>query len=141
MFEENKKGNSTSFGYYSKVLNKPFDTIEELKKAERGYLDAQKAKEMRLDEKKKLAHEVENSYKEYIKVVERTNKEFDEVKVRLNKERKDAETKYNKLKNNFIKEYGSFHMTYNKESNDVEVTSDDNIGSISMYDLLKELFF
>ena len=51
------------YGYYSKVLQKPFDSIEELKEAEAAYRAEQRAKEARVATKKADAAKVEAAYK------------------------------------------------------------------------------
>jgi hypothetical protein len=51
------------YGYYSKVLNKPFDSIEELKKAEATHFAEIKAKEDKVATKKADAAKVEEAFR------------------------------------------------------------------------------
>ena len=59
-----KKVNQTpSYGFYSKVLNKPFDTLEELQAAEEKVLKEQEAKAAAAAERKAEASKVEAAFK------------------------------------------------------------------------------
>ena len=51
------------YSYYSRVLGKPFDSIEELKEAEAVYFAEQKAKEDKVIAKKADAKKVEDAFK------------------------------------------------------------------------------
>ena len=51
------------YGYYSKLLKEPFDSIEELQKAEEAYYAKQKAKEDAAAQKKADALKVEDAFK------------------------------------------------------------------------------
>lgn len=51
------------YGYYSRLLEKPFDSIEELYAAEAAYKNAQRAKEAKAAQKKADATAVEDSFK------------------------------------------------------------------------------
>ena len=53
----------TSYGFYSRVLNKPFDTLDELKVAEQKHYDELKAKENKVATKKADAKVVEDAFK------------------------------------------------------------------------------
>jgi hypothetical protein len=59
----NMKKNDIAYGYYSKVLKEPFDSIEELKDAEEAYFAKQKAKEDKAAAKKADALKVEEAFK------------------------------------------------------------------------------
>lgn len=52
-----------AYGFYSKILNKPFDTVAELTKAEEAYFAALKAKEDKAAAKKADAKKVEDAFK------------------------------------------------------------------------------
>ena len=52
-----------NYGFYSKVLQKPFDSLSELQAAEQEYYDKLKAKEDKAAEKKSDAALVEEAYK------------------------------------------------------------------------------
>ena len=51
------------YGFYSNVLNKPFERLEDLKKAEYVYFEEQKAKEDKAAQKKADAKKVEDAFK------------------------------------------------------------------------------
>ena len=51
------------YGFYSNVLNKPFERLEDLKKAEYVYYEEQKAKEDKAAQKKADAQKVEDAFK------------------------------------------------------------------------------
>ena len=61
--ETNKKSENRLYAYYSKVLKEPFDTIEELAKAEEAYYAKLKAKEAKAASKKADAMKVEEAFK------------------------------------------------------------------------------
>ena len=94
--------------YYSEVLNKQFDSEEELLAAEQVYLDAEVAKvqkEAKLKaERTERAKEVEQAYKDY-------NDAYDKAV--------DKENHYIELLNAFISDYGSFHMTFRNSEDKV----------------------
>ena len=70
---------AVEYGYYSKVLKQPFDSIDELRKAEAAYYDRIKAKEDNAATKKADAVKVEDAFKA------------------LNQARKDFKDKLNSL--------------------------------------------
>lgn len=57
------KKNTRDYSYYSRVLEQPFDSIEELKSAEAAYYAAQRAKEDKAAAKKADAKKVEDAFK------------------------------------------------------------------------------
>ena len=57
------KKDTREYSYYSRVLGKPFDSIEELKEAEAIYFTEQKAKEDKVIAKKADAKKVEDAFK------------------------------------------------------------------------------
>jgi uncharacterized protein YicC (UPF0701 family) len=83
-----------TFAYYSRVLNKPFDSIDELKKAESVYYAELKAKEDKAAQKKADAALVEEAFKS----LNNTRKSYKEGLVKLT-ERYSEDLK--KLKENF----------------------------------------
>lgn len=54
---------NVEYGYYSKLLKEPFDSIEELQEAEEAYYAKQKAKEDAAAQKKADAIKVEDAFK------------------------------------------------------------------------------
>ena len=53
----------TDYGYYSKLLSKPFDTLDELVAAEKAEIDKRNAKQAQSDAKKADAKKVEDAFK------------------------------------------------------------------------------
>lgn len=123
------------YGYYSKILNKPFDTLEELTKAEREYQDKKSLETKKIDEKKEEAKKVKVAYDNYIKTVEESNKVIKELR---DKDYKAYQT-YVELKNNFIEKYGYFYQCYYKKSNNDEIPSI-YFDTPTLSDLLEEFF-
>ena len=52
-----------NYGFYSKVLQKPFDSLSELMAAEEIYVEEQRAKEEKVSQKKADAQKVEDAFK------------------------------------------------------------------------------
>ena len=118
-----------NFGYYSKVLNKPFDTIKELRDAENAYYAEQKAKADAAATKKADAQKVEEAFKalntarkEYKEKLTQLTKEYAEelttLKNALELGKKDiqdalaaAEDNYAKVLKEFTTKYQQYHLT------------------------------
>lgn len=74
------------YGYYSKLLKEPFDSIEELQEAEEAYYAKQKAKEDAAAQKKADAAKVEDAFK----ALNAARKEYKEKLTQLTKEYAEA---------------------------------------------------
>lgn len=70
------------YGYYSRLLNKPFDSIEELREAEAAYKAELKAREDKAAAKKADAQKVEDAFK----AMNAARKEYKEKLTQLTKE-------------------------------------------------------
>ena len=119
-----------NYGYYSKVLKQPFDTLEELRAAEEKVKALEKAK----DEKKEDAKKVNDAYLNYIEVGKKANEMLAEA-------RKNYET----LKDEFIKKLKVYHASYTspdgKESYEVtEVFSSNMIDTANDFVTLVDKF-
>ena len=90
----NTNETNANYGYYSKLLKEPFDTIEELVEAEEAYYAKLKAKEDKAAEKKADAQKVEDAFK----ALNAARKEYKEKLSQLTEEYSDALTE---LKNAF----------------------------------------
>jgi chromosome segregation ATPase len=117
------------YGYYSKVLNKPFDSIEELKTAEAGYYNKLKFKEDAAAQKKADAQKVEDAFKalnaarkeykekltqlteEYAEALENLKKAFELGKKDIHEALATAEENYSKALKEFTAKYENYHMT------------------------------
>lgn len=98
--------------YKSALLNKYFDSYEDLVKAEEEYERVNAEKIKQAEEKKARAKEVEDAYKVAMQVRKDANKMIAE-----------ADKKYYELRDAFIKDYKSFHMSYSDDSGDVVIKS------------------
>lgn len=58
-----KETYEANYGYFSKLLNKPFDTVEELVAAEKAEIEARNAKLKKSEDKKADAKKVEEAFK------------------------------------------------------------------------------
>lgn len=106
---------NNDYGYYSKTLKQPFDSLDELRAAEEKAAKIEKAK----DEKKEDAKIVNDAYTKYIEVSKKANEEIAK-----------ARKFYEDMKAEFIKKYGAFHMTYTspdgKESREISEVYSNN---------------
>lgn len=105
--------------YYSEKVNKVFDTVDDLQKAEKEFDEKEAEKAKLVEVKKSRAKEVEDAYIEYQKVKEKAYKEI-----------ADAEDKYTALRNKFAEDYNGYHMTY---------VNNNGVKSISFGDIVSNL--
>lgn len=121
--------NDINYGYYSKLLNKPFDTVEELQEAEAKYNAEVKAKEDKAAAKKADAKKVEDAFKamnaarkDYKEKLTQLTKEYSEELTNLKKAfelgKKDitsklaaAEDTYAKALKEFTDKHQQYHLT------------------------------
>ena len=78
-----------AYGFYSKILNKPFDTVAELTEAEEAHFAEIKAKEDKAAAKKADAQKVEDAFK----AMNAARKEYKEKLTQLTKEYSEELTK------------------------------------------------
>lgn len=102
--------------YKSKLLNKYFDSYEELKAEEDAYRKEHDEKLKLAEEKKARAKEIEDLYRH-----------LQEVKREAVKAINDAEKEYIDKRNEFVKDYGSFHMSYFNNGKTEELSVSDFI--------------
>lgn len=126
---------TNDYGFYSRKLSKVFDSIEDLKSAESEYEAAQKAELAKKDQKKELAHLVEDAYKNYVTVVSEESKKLEEAQRAYNEAVAAAKNKYLEARNDFIETYGSYHMTF--KDNEPVV---DTVKHVSLADDIFSLF-
>lgn len=123
------KKNNTEYGYYSKLLKEPFDSIEELHEAEEAYYAKQKAKEAAATQKKADAQKVENAFKalntarkiykeelaqltkEYAEAIENLKKAFELGKKDITDKLAGAEGVYQAALKEFTEKYDQYHLT------------------------------
>jgi chromosome segregation ATPase len=154
------KKNEIEYGYYSKLLQKPFDSVEELKMAEAEHMAKLKAKEDKAAAKKADAKKVEDAFKELnrsrkdykdnlIKLTEvyqedlrRLKADFESDRTRVEAALSDAETRYSNALKEFTDKYPEgYHITL--KDGDFETTiSGSSTTSKNSYkndDVVKEL--
>lgn len=121
---------SRDYSYYSRVLEKPFDSIEELKAAEAKHFEAQRAKEDKAAQKKAEAMRVEEAFKalnaarktykedltqvtnEYSEKLTELKKTFEFAKKEIHAALAAAETNYSTALKAFTEKYPEgYHLT------------------------------
>jgi tetratricopeptide (TPR) repeat protein len=155
----NKKTN-VEYGYYSKLLKEPFDSIEELQEAEEAYYAKQKAKEDAAAQKKADALKVDEAFKalnaarkvykeeitqltkEYAESLENLKKAFELGKKDIQGKLAEAEEVYQAALKEFTDKYESYHLTL--KDSDFETTIDkqtsNESGSYGIFDILESIF-
>lgn len=92
--EEIENTEENNYGYYSKLLSKPFDSLAELKEAEKAELDARAEKEQKSLARKTEAGKVEEAYKNYTAATRSSAAKIDEAKKECAKAIADAKSIY-----------------------------------------------
>lgn len=124
-----KENEDIAYGFYSKLLKKPFDSVAELRDAELAYYAEQKAKEDKAATKKADALKVEEAFKalnqarkNYKEDLTQLTKEYSEQLAHLKEAfelgKKDihdklaaAEDTYAKELKEFTSKYDQYHVT------------------------------
>ena len=117
------------YGYYSKLLNKPFDSVAELREAEAAYYAELKAKEDKAAAKKADAQKVEDAFKalnaarkeykekltqlttEYSKALTELKDAFDLGKKDIQDTLAAAEDAYSAALKEFTDKHQQYHLT------------------------------
>lgn len=134
-----EKKNTMEYSFYSRVLKKPFDSIDELKTAEAAYFEKLKAKEDKVAQKRADAKTVEDAFKaynaakktyneelaqlikEYAEALENLKKAYDLGKKDLKSQYAAAETNYLNALQTFTSKYPEgYHLTL--KDGDIETT-------------------
>ena len=159
-----KEDTKQTYSYYSRVLQKPFETLDELKAEEQKYYDELKAKEDKASQKKADAQKVEDAFKalnaarrtfkekttqlceEYSAELATLKKAFELGQKDLESALANAESTYKTALKEFQDKYENYHMTLkdgdfettisNQVKRDVKAEADKDIVS----DILKLLF-
>jgi len=148
------------YGYYSKLLKEPFDTIEELQEAEEAYYAKQKTKEDAAAQKKADALKVEDAFKalnaarktykeeltqltkEYAEALDNLKNAFELGKKDIHNKLAEAEEVYQVALKEFTDKYDSYHITL--KDGDFETTlskqTSDNVPTKKAIDIF-DLFF
>lgn len=147
-----------NYGFYSRVLNKPFDTLSELKRAEEAYYAEQRAKEDKVNQKKSDAQKVEDAFKalnaarktykeeltqltkEYSEELDKLKQAFELGKSDIHNKLAEAEDAYSGALKEFTDKYPEgFHITL--KDGDFETTiSNKTNGSKEATKAVNDLF-
>lgn len=127
-----------NYGFYSRVLQKPFDSLSELKAAEEVYYSEQKAKADKTAQKKADAQKVEDAFKalniarksykedltqlttEYANSLEHLKKAYELGKKDIRDKLAAAEDAFDTELKKFSDTYGQYHFTL--KGDDFETT-------------------
>ena len=159
-----KEDTKQTYSYYSRVLQKPFDSLNELTAEEQKYYDELKAKEDKASQKKADAQKVEDAFKalntarrtfkektsqlceEYSAELATLKKAFELGQKDLESALASAEEAYKSALKEFQDKYENYHMTLkdgdfettisSQVKKDVKTEADKDIVS----DILKLLF-
>ena len=137
----NIKETDIAYGFYSKVLNKPFDSVAELREAEAQYYAEQKAKEDKAAQKKADAQKVEDAFKalnaarkeykekltqltaEYTKALTDIKQAFEHGKQDIQNDLATAEDNYSKALKEFTEKYDKYHMCLKGDDFETTISS------------------
>lgn len=143
------------FGYYSKILNKPFDSLDELKAAEDEFNKAEEEKKAKSLAKKEDAQKVEEAFKNLNSVKQSYNEERAKILSEYYEALKSAKEEYNnkldaisqkvdeaeKVYDNALKEFNDahpegFHITLKDGDNVVSMSRkvSDNLDDFMSFD-------
>ena len=100
----NEKTEQLGYGFYSRILNKPFDSLAELKEAEAQHYAEIKAKEEKAAAKKADAQKVEDAFKA------------------LNQARKDYKVKLTQLTTEYSEELTNLKKAFDLGKKDLQDT-------------------
>jgi hypothetical protein len=148
-----------SYGFYSRVLDKPFDTLEELRKAEQEFLAVEEAKRCAAEARKNKAAVVEKAFKELnaaklvyneevtalyselAKNIEAAKVAYNEGIKKSNEKLDTAQVTYNEALNKFIEEHPEgYHLTLKDGDNVVTIRSNNAAEATIGEDFTKKFF-
>ena len=148
-----------SYGFYSRVLEKPFDTLEELRKAEQEFLAVEEAKRQAAEARKNKAAVVEKAFKELnaaklvyneevtalysdlAKNIEAAKVAYNEGIKKSNEKLDAAQVTYNEALNKFIEEHPEgYHLTLKDGDNVVTIRSNNAAEATIGEDFTKKFF-
>lgn len=149
-----------SYSYYSRLLNKPFDTVEELRAAEEALRAEQRAKEDKAAQKKADAQKVDEAFKalnkarkeykdELIALTEAYSNELKSLKTAFEDKRAvvqnklaAAEENYATMLKAFTEKYEQYHLSL--KDGDFETTISSNRSTsdnaVSIFDIFDSFF-
>lgn len=153
------KNNNTDYSYYSKILGKPFDTLNELHAAEALEAEKKKAKEEQKTTRKAEAEQVEQALATYRATAKKADTEIANVReesfTAIEAIKKDYHKKVDSIEKSvaaakkdytdklaaFTKKYGGFHTTV-KDGDLIATVDVDTSGTLidSFFDLFGSIF-
>ena len=135
---ETNENSTCDYGFYSNVLKKPFDTLDELRKMEAAYFTEQQVKADKAAQKKADAKKVEDAFKalnaarkahkdeliqltkEYAAELDSLKKAYELGKKDIHRKLAEVEDAYSSALKEFTAKYDNFHMTL--KDSDFETT-------------------
>jgi uncharacterized protein YihD (DUF1040 family) len=132
-----------AYGFYSRILNKPFDSVAELQEAEAAHFAELRAREDKAAAKKADAQKVEDAFKalntarkaykenltqltaEYSDALAELKKTFEHGKIDIHNKLAAAETAYQTALKEFTDKYESYHLTL--KDGDFETTIESKV--------------
>lgn len=156
-----KEEANANYGYYSRLLNEPFDSIKDLQDAEEAYRAKQKAKEDAVAQKKADAQKVDAAFKnlnaarksfkedltqltkEYAESLENLKNAFELGKKDIRNKLANAEEDYQTALKEFTDKYENYHVTLKDgdfETTLSKQTSNDADASYNIFDLIDKFF-
>lgn len=154
--KQDSRKTDVGYGYFSKLLKQPFDSIEELKKAEEAYYVKQKAKEDAASQKKADAQKVDEAFKalnaarktykekltqltkEYAEALENLQKAFELGKSDIHNVLAEAEETYQAALKEFTDKYDSYHLSL--KDGDYETTVSKQTTGEANAALIRDIF-
>ena len=148
--QETKERETQAYAFYSKVLSRVFDTVEELESAEAEHAAELKAKEEAAAIKKAEATKVEDAFKarnaaaveyntrvmaarkEYNDAIAAASEAFNLAVAEATKDKENAEASYNAALKEFTEKHESYHMTLRDGDNVMTISSQGNNSVSSM---------
>lgn len=164
---DNKKLNNEAaamkptYGYYSRVLQKPFDTLDELNEAEATFYESQRAKEVKAATKKSDAAKVEEAFKalnaarkaykddlikltaDYADSLKKMKAGFENAKATIHERLATAETTYEEALRAFTEKYPEgYHLTLKDGDFETTIRSSKNVATdaAKAFDIFDMLF-
>jgi uncharacterized protein YihD (DUF1040 family) len=152
--------NAVAYSYYSNVLNKPFESVDELREAEAKYYAEIKAKEDKAATKKADAKKVEDAFKalnqarkvykedltqltnEYSTALADLKKAFEAGKSDIHAKLAAAEDGYSNALKEFTDKYESYHLSLKDGDFETTISGSSNNKKVEqpMLDLFDLLF-
>lgn len=139
-----------NYGYYSKLLNKPFDTLDELKAAEEAHKKAEEEKQAKALAKKQDAVKVEDAFKnlnsakhEYnakrAEIVEAYTKAVAEAKKIAKEQLQEVTAKLEEAEKGYSNALSEFNKSH-PEGFHITLRDGDSVTTISQSNKLEDYF-